>query len=223
MLQTFIGAVIGAIFSILTTIIIENYRRPELDLTIQNPPCDQDYRGLGKPAEQMRAVRLELHNRRLPKWMGWMVRSTALQCLGTITFHHLDGQNIFGRSMAARWAGSRQPVGMPAIGPQGELFQIFDILALTSESRIDVYPGEKEALDIAVKMDADTECYGWSNESYFGTLWRNPRWQLPNGSYLVSVQVFSSGQKCTGVFRLINEGSRSDFRLEPARAEDKVR
>jgi hypothetical protein len=219
MLLTFIGAVIGAVFSILTTIVVEYFRRPRLDLTIEDPPDDQNYRGQGKPAEEMRAVRLELHNRRLPKWMGgWLVRSAALQCLGTITFHHLDdGENVFHGSMAARWAGSRQPVGMPAVGPQGILFQVFDILALTSESRIDVSPGEKEKLDVAVKMDADTECYGWNNESYFGQpQWRNARWKLPPGRYLVSVGVFSSGQKCTGIFRLINGINRGDFRLAPA-------
>ncbi len=186
-----------------------------MNLTVEDPPCDSNYRGQGRPAQEIRAVRLEIHNRRLPGWMGWMTRSAALQCLGTITFHRLDGQNVFGRSMAVRWAGSPEPVAIPAIGPSGEQFQILDLVRLTSASRMDVYPGEKEALDVAVRMDSDADCYGWSNESYFSNpLWRNPNWRLPYGRYLVMVVIVSSGQRCRGAFRLINDVPRADFRLE---------
>jgi hypothetical protein len=36
----------------------------------------------------------------------------------------------------------------------------------------------------------------------------------------VKVIVVSSGQKCVGTFRLINDMARTEFRLEPARPED---
>jgi hypothetical protein len=40
-------------------------------------------------------------------------------------------------------------------------------------------------------------------------------WRLVQGRYLVRVSVTSSGQRCQGTFRLINDVARTDFRLEP--------
>jgi hypothetical protein len=55
-------------------------------------------------------------------------------------------------------------------------------------------------------------------------MWRNPIWRVEFGRrYLVRVMVTSSGQKCVGVFRLVNDVERSDFRLEDATAEDIAR
>jgi hypothetical protein len=82
---------------------------------------------------------------------------------------------------------------------------------------MDVYPGEFEILDVAVRLDDEEDCYGWKNESYFCIPpWRNPNWKLPRGRYLVSVEIASSGQKCVGLFRLINDVPGTDFRLEPS-------
>ena len=159
----------------------------------------------------------------------WLTRAPALQCRAMISFHHLDGQNVFGRSMEGRWSEGVQPAGFEATGEMvrtdGEKdrirLQIIDPMRLTLKSRIDVYPGESELLDIAVRLDDDQQCYGWNNETYFcSTPWRNPKWQLERGRYLVQVTVVSSGQKCVSVFRLINDGSRTDFRMELSRPED---
>jgi hypothetical protein len=140
-----------------------------------------------------------------------------------ITFHHLDGQNVFGRSMEARWAGSLEPVAIPVVNSEGkQQFQILDP-RLNAESRMDVYPGEFETLDVAVRLDDDEDCYGWNNESYLCTpAWRNPNWQLQQGRYLVSATITSSGQKCVGLFRLINDVPRTDFRLEYPAQIDRV-
>ena len=89
---------------------------------------------------------------------------------------------------------------------------------------MDVYPGESQRLDVAAKFDNEAECYGWSNESYFSNpVWRNPDWTLPSGRYLVKGTVISSGEKCTGVYRLVNDVPQSDFRLEEAMPEDRIR
>jgi hypothetical protein len=131
--------------------------------------------------------------------------------------------------MEGRWASSVQPGPLEGEGviarPDGEpdhiKMRILDPVRVTLKSRIDVYPGESEILDIAVRLDDDECCYGWNNETYFvATPWRNPRWQLERGRYLVRVTVVSSGQTCVGTFRLINDVARTDFRLEKARPED---
>jgi hypothetical protein len=154
-----VGIIAGAVIAILITICVENLRRPKLSLEIESPPIDSHFSN-HHPARESRYVRVFLVNRSLPKWARWMLRSPALQCRGTITFHHLDGQNVFGRGMAVRWAGSPQPIPLEAIMDDHRRFQIFDPMRLTLDSRIDVYPGEREILDVAVRHDGETECYG---------------------------------------------------------------
>jgi hypothetical protein len=213
------GVIAGAIIAVLIAIGIEYLRRPNLSLKIESPP--QDSKFSNHPAKETRYVRLLLENDALPRWARWMLRSPALQCRATITFHHLDGQNIFGRSMAGRWAGSPQPIPLEAITDDNRRFQIYDPMRQTLDSRMDVYPGEQELLDVAARHDNEPECYGWNNEAYLQpSVWRTPEWRIPYGRYLVKVVVASSGQTCTGVFRLINDVQRMDFRLEPAQPAD---
>ena len=217
-----LSVIIGAIIAVLVAISVEYLRRPSLTLFVETPPYDGQY--ADRPATNVRFVRVKLFNQPLNSWARWMLRGPALQCRGAISFHHLDGQNVFGRVMDARWSGSPEPVPIQAITPTGQQFQIFDPTRLTAQSRIDVYPGESELLDIAGRYDNETECYGWNNETYrCATPWRNPDWQLPSGRYLVRVVISSSDQKCVGIFRLINDVNRTDFRLEPATPEDRLK
>jgi hypothetical protein len=90
-----------------------------------------------------------------------------------------------------------------------------DYARLTTGSRIDIQTGEGTALDIAARFDNEDDCYGWNNDAYFvSTPWRNPNWKLVRGRYLVRVVVISAGQKFNFEARLVNDVSRSDFRLE---------
>lgn len=217
---TIVGVVLGAIIAILITIWLENLRKPRLEIRIA-PPADAQYQG--RPATNARFVGLELTNRPLPRWARWMSRNAAIQCHGTITFHHLDGQNVFGRAMPLRWSGSPEPIAMRLVAGDKHIF-IADPARFTLTPRIDVYPGEAERLDVASRFDNEDECYGWSNESYFSDpAWRNPDWKLPSGRYLVKVTAISAGEKCIGIFRLINDVGQQDFRIEPALPTDSVR
>jgi hypothetical protein len=171
----------------------------------------------------MRAVRLRLTNVALPSWARWMSRNAALQCHGNITFHHLDGQNVFGRSMHIRWAGAPEPIPMRVqIGDHEGL--IFDPTRFTLSQRVDIYPGESADLDVAARFDNEPECYGWSNESYFSNPpWRTAAWRLQPGRYLIRVTVLSAGERCTRLSRLINDVAQQDFRLEEPLPSDAVR
>jgi hypothetical protein len=217
-----IGAIIGAIASIITSglvaMFVEFMRRPRLKLSIETPPRDAPrYNPPRNNVSEARFVRVIVHNEQLPGWARWMLRGPALQCKAAITFHHHDNeQNVFGEVMNGRWSGSQEPVPLPVIGPAGQQFQILDCTRLTLGSQIDIYPGRDEALDIVTRFDNDDPRYGWNNEAYFSTpLWRNPKWVLPSGRYLVKVIINSSGQKFVDHFRLINTGPRATCRLEP--------
>jgi hypothetical protein len=217
--STVLEVVLGAIIAIVITIWVESLRKPRLSLGII-PYKDVSYSN--RPASSARFLYLELKNEPLPRLFRWMSRNPALQCHGTITFHHLDGQNIFGRAMPIRWSGSPEPVGMPIKIEDIQLL-IFDPSRYTLTPRMDVYPGESETLDVAARFDEEEECYGWSNENYFSDpIWRNPDWRLPGGRYLVKVVVETAGEKITGIYRLIGDVRRQDFRLEPKMADDVV-
>lgn len=219
MSTTFLEILLGAIVAILITIWVENLRKPKLTIRI-TPPADRQYEG--RPARQVRFLSVEVINHPLPKWAQWMSRGAATQCHGTITFHHLDGQNLFGRAMPARWSASPEPVATQFV-IDGKTFLFVDPSKFTTSLRMDIYPGEVELLNIAGKFDDDADCYGWSNESYFSDpVWRNPNWRLPVGRYLVKVVVNTAGEKVSSVFRLINDVPRTDFRLEPTMPKDSV-
>lgn len=211
MIDVIVGGIIAIIASIIAAIWIENLRRPKLTLEIETPPSDN-------PQMNMRNLRVKLCNEPLSGWAKWMVRSPALQCRAEITFHHRDGHNVFGRVMEGRWASSPEPIASGIFDLKGEIkFNLLDLTTITQASRVDLYPGDSELLDIANRPYDDANCYGWNNEAYFSSpRWRNPDWTLVPERYLVKVVIRSSGQNCIGHFRLINDVSRTDFRLEPA-------
>jgi len=214
---TILGALIGAIVAAGVAVFIEFLRKPELDILIV-PPVDLTYQQ--GPATLQRSLRLNLINKALPWWESWMCRNAAQQCNGTITFHHLDGQNFLGRAMPIRWTGTPQPIPL-VFQFQNQQAAIIDPDRIALQQRVDVYPGEAEQLDVACRFDNESGCYGWTNENFHSTpRWRNPNWSLPAGRYLVYVVIRSSGQKCSRVFRIINDVSQSDFRLEPSLPED---
>lgn len=219
MASSLVGIILGALIATLITIIIENLRRPRLKLQVIDP-VDINFHGM--PAMHMRSVRVRLTNDRLPSWARWMSRNAATQCHGTISFYHLDGQKVFSRSMPVRWVSSPEPVPMQVIiGDQQGV--IIDPTRLTLAQRVDVYPGESEDLDIAVRLNSDDDCYGWSNESYFSNPpWRNPDWKLKPDRYLVKVIVFSAGKRHEGLFRLVNNVPKQDFRIIEAQTGDTV-
>lgn len=124
--------------------------------------------------------------------------------------------------MTVRWSGTPEPlrtviqIGTTAV-------TVFDPASLSASTTADVYPGESIRLDVAARFDNEPDGYGWSNDNYFSSpVWRDPNWKLPSSRYLIHVTLVSSGEKCTGLFRLINDVPQSDFRLEPAQAKDRI-
>jgi hypothetical protein len=120
--------------------------------------------------------------------------------------------------MQGRWANSPQPTAIPAVDPNGTVaFFINDPQRVNAGIRTDIYPGNSEPLDIAVRFNGDTDCYGWNNEAYFvPPPGKNPQWRLGSDVFLVKIIITSTGRQSEGVFRLINDGPNNAFRLERA-------
>ena len=210
--------ILGGLITIAVVMIVEYVRRPVLRLRIDGP-IDLPYSSQ-HPAQQARFVRVLVENHALPWAFRWMARNTASFTTATVSFHHLDGQNLFGRQMTGRWSGSPEPVpSLLVLGNQHG--QVWDIGRLTAPQRMDIPVGAAEPVDVAGRFDNDPECYGWNNEAYFSQPhWRNPKWRLPHGRFLVKVVVNSQGETTEGTFRLVNDVARSDFRLELAMPDD---
>lgn len=223
-----IGVVFGGFITIALALWVEYLRSPNLRITLDED-APLDFVGVqGSPAQQWRAVRVRLLNKSLGIWWARVLtRLPALECRATITFHHLNGQNLFGGVMEGRWSSSPEPVAFPGTGiiehrdgnTDNIAIQFVDWSRLAQPSRISIYPGESQSLDVAVRLDDDVPCYGWNNETYRHANWRNDAWRLDYGRYLLKVTVASSGQRCTGYFQLLNDVPRQHFRLEPATDE----
>lgn len=214
-METAIGIVAGGILTILVAVWVEWLRRPRLIVLVEQP-LDM----IINPGNlSARSLRVLVSNRALPSLAFFMVRAPALQCRGKITFHRYnDGQEIFGRAMIGRWAGTLQPTAIPIVDTNGNTVSfIHDPERVGLGSRIDIYPGETEPLDVVARIETDQQCYGWNNETYFSQPFgRNENWRLGYDRFLVKVTISSSGQKRKAVFRLINDVPRNAFRMEVA-------
>lgn len=218
MLSTVLGVILGGLITIGVALGIEFLRLPRLSLELDSPRRAKYAESA--PAKSGRFLRINLLNERLPSVFGWMLRSAALQCAGTISFYQLDGRRVFREDMSIRFARTPEPV--PVHGFVGNWpLVLFDARREALNARVDVYPGESTPLDVAARFDTDGDAYAWSNQNYFSDpLWRDPNWKLPRGLYLVLLTVSSSGRKCQGLFRLHNDANVDDFRLDLANHED---
>jgi hypothetical protein len=125
--------------------------------------------------------------------------------------------------MIGRWANLPAPTPTTLKTQEGAILGLLDIDQFNRQSFMDIYPGDKEPLDIAVRFDEDAECYAWNNDAYIGPQpGRNPNWRLDKGVYLAQVTISISGRQHVSYFRIHNEGLRNTFRLErPSKDEIK--
>jgi hypothetical protein len=218
-LSALVGAVLGGVIAFGITFIVEMYRRPKLILSWV-PPLDTVFGSTTSDQNQRtgKSLHIAVYNK---PFLGF--RTAALQCKAEITFYQLDGRNRFGKSMSGRWSGSPQPGPIKGqILPDGKEFLIVDPSRLTLESRMDIFPGERQELDLVVRFQGEDNCYGWNNETYFKSAdGKNPDWELEHERYLVQIRIVASGQTFHGVFQLVNDIPYSSFRLEDATVEDK--
>lgn len=210
--------IFGALVAMLTAIVVEYLRSPKLVLRIA-PPVGIEYPP-GRPASNARYLHVFCENKK-PIWLvRWMSREAALDCYGFVSFHSVNGKNVFGKKMPLRWSDSPQPVPMEVrIGE--DVGYVWDPNRMVVDSRVDIHPGTERALDTVVRFDGDSECYGWNNDSYFSNpQWRNPAWRLHPGIYHVRVIVLSGSARSVEWFRLVTGNLPNEFRLEEPPSED---
>ncbi len=204
--------IVGALISIGFVMWEEKIHKPKLVFRIEDPPVDVTYQG--RPAQNARFLRLITENIEPPHIARWLSRNTAIYCHAILTFYHLDGQNIFGRSMQGRWAGSPEPVPIQVVA-SGQQMVILDPVRLSPELHRDIHSGQPETLDVAARFDNDTECYGWCNDNYFSRpVWRNPDWRMGNGRFLVKVTV--------NAFRLENAQQDDYKKISPKTPKEAI-
>jgi hypothetical protein len=210
-LLAFLGWLLGAIATIYIAIRIERLRSPDLELAIE--PL-HDIQPLGPIANRWRSLKVRVSNKRPSERIDWIVRLPAQQCRGEIVFLRGDGTQFFDKPMVGRWAGTPEPQIRFLKLESGETAPF-----LTNPQQlrptVDIYPGDSELLDVVVRVDGEGECYGWNDETYLRPNWRNADRMLGLGRYFVEVTITSTGRKCTGYFRIENDGPFNGFRLAP--------
>lgn len=209
---TALGAFLGAVLSLLVSMIIEHQRKPKLSLKIEEPPTDMNY--TDRPANKARFLRVRLSNRATPWYLSWLGRNAAIHCHGEIQFYHQnDGAPVLSKPMPIRWAGSEEPLSFQVL-PDGKFAQLLDASKFHAAFYRDCHAGSEEPIDVVARFNDETDCYGWTNENYLpNKLWRNTDWKLPNGRYLVAITVHSAGEKVVDLFRLENSVGIQHFRL----------
>jgi hypothetical protein len=213
LLGTAWSVILGVLSSYLVVFLVESQRKPRLTLSIVEP-SDQNYPS-GRPARIMRSLLVRVRNEELPKWLRWMRRESAQSCSGIVKFMYAsDGTALFTEGMPARWASSPELIPLTGTVGSNTPVAIWDPSRLSVISKIDIPAGEQEDLGTVVRCDDEIEAYGFNNESYQFN-WRNPKWKLAKGRYLVEVTIRSAGQKACRSFMLNNDLSRDQFRLDP--------
>ena len=120
-----------------------------------------------------------------------------------------------------RWSGNPEPVQMRVVN--GQLQLVFDPwLVHTGRFKAIVSGAGWEAVALAVKVQGDDDCYGFTNESYQidpsndKDHWRLSKYRLPKGTYRVTATAVSGEVRSKPeVFVLHNDGpDRTDLWLD---------
>lgn len=219
MFSLLMGVILGGIITIIVALWVEYLKTPKLEILLPNPEFvvlqTVDLNTNQLIQTPITSLRLRVRGKPLSRSLKWMMRSFAPRCYARIAFHQIDtGEKIF--EMHGRWASLSQPT-QPWGQIGGQPIQFFDLERLNFGKHADIYPDEYEELDVAAKFGSEPDCYGWNNENYYSTpQFRKPEWRMPRGRYFVWVTIKAGGQIYSEMFRLHNEGSPAEFRLELA-------
>lgn len=201
MLLTIIGAFLGTLGGLAVALFLERVKQPKIRISLTTH-SDQSP---GKV--RARFLHLTVENRALPSCIsGWLSRQTATSAYGRIRFLYPDGKEAFPRPMDVRWTSSPEP---PEFVNNGVLPpSTFDFLRFR-----DIYTSRPEGIDVCVKFEGDSVCYGFTNVSYVHNL-KHPEYELKGGRYSIEVSIYSGDQIWTERFVVRNDWPRKDFALE---------
>lgn len=208
-LSAFLISLLATVVGILIVLALERQRRPRLTMkigkTYELPENDLGGR------KQCRWPHVEVHNRKIPRWLSWVFDGDpAFACRAWIAFYPSTGDGrIFHEEMAARWSEADQPRIVQIPGPTGVVGAAVEAV----QHAIDIPTGECMTIAPVYRAKVHDACYGWNNESYlYG--FEHPSWQLDKGRYMARIRVLTGGREFVDVFRVVNDASFNDFRLE---------
>lgn len=132
-----------------------------------------------------------------------------MDCRAKIFFYsYPDLTPLFDTPMTGRWSNSPQPqvVSYEVDGKKASML-------IGEQNTMNIGTGSSELLDIAIKINGDSNCYGWNNQSYlFG--WKNPNWSIGEGQWIVEAVVETSGKPYSQKFILSNSNDFSKFTID---------
>jgi len=210
--QIVIEVFLGALLSLIVSILIENQRSPKLSLEIEDYSFDDNLQG--KPAKIIKVLRVKLLNKKVRRaFSWWLKRETVIHCNATIQMLHFEDHfPFFHKPIHARWTKSIEPMTQELKPDTNTIVQLFDPAKYNAVMFRNCYPGTEEIIDIVARYNDEEDCYIWNNDIYYKG-WRNKDVQIPKGRYFLIVTVFSNGEETKGYFKLENTSSINNFRL----------
>lgn len=163
---------------------------------------DTTYGHIKKPS---RFIHLKVKNEKWPyPWQRfWHGIKPALYCKATLDFlQPCTKANIC--SFQGRWSSTPQPLIPIGTNPNEGYF---DPARATIGEIENLLPGEEKEISVAFKIEGDAGFVGFNNWSYLWSSqnWKNPEWQIENGSVLLKVTLWWDSGKLEKLFVISNE------------------
>lgn len=160
----------------------------------------------GRGNVKWRFVHVTVSNPPAPWWLRWFTyrqpaRNTVLHLR-----YSVPGGTGSKFEYAGRWSGNPEPYQERLVN--GQVQQVFDPWLIHMGRFKDMSAGGSlEEVAVAIKIDGDSDCFGFTNESYQGNYFRLPQYRLPTGSYVVTATATSGDFQSDPVrFILHNDG-----------------
>jgi hypothetical protein len=198
----------SAVVTVILLLAVERQRRPYLRFYREEPPAPP----LKVDGKNAVILRIYVSNREIPRPLSIVYdREPAQSCRASIAFYDLNRIRVYSSEMPCRWSDTPNPILMFVPGQDGHSVPVVTNSEYLRNS-FDIPPGSVTLLDVAIRCEAETECYGWNND-YAQYRGKNPDWKFKEGQYFIRLTVKTGGRSFVSCFRLINE---NEFRLEPA-------
>jgi hypothetical protein len=203
----FLINLLAGILGILIVLWIERQRKPKLTISIGIPGEIIENDLLNRlPCKWLHA---HVSNRNVPRMLSWFYQGEpALDCRAWIEFLYSDRKKVFENNMVVRWSGSEEPKIECINTKSGQAFRL-----IGAQNSFDIPPGESTDIDVVFRFKAETNCYGWNNESYLYE-WKHPNWVLGTGRFIARVKIKTGGHEFKKEFLIVNDGPFQEFRLE---------
>ena len=192
---------------------LESHKRPRLSMTIGS---SNQRGGMGDAFGRQlhKVIRVSVKNERMPRCLGgFWDRETAV-CHAWVKFPGLEHE------MRAWWAKMPVPDLHMLKRPDGTTHMWLS----GGQEPVHIGPGEHAQITVAIKVDGDDECYGFTRDShrYVYETYRHPSWRVESGRHPIRVRVATGGRQFSRSFLLVNE-SYEGFGLEPIGDESAIR